>query len=89
MDRVAESTNRYLNRIAEDCSTVLGNGVVMLAVEEERRDDHVRLIARYRLADREWKSTASGETVLVAHAALRARLVEDRLRLGFASLVDR
>ena len=86
---MAESQDRYLTRIADDCSLVLGHGVVVLAVEEERRDDRVRLIARYRLADTVWESTGSGESILTAHAALRARLVEDRLRLGFASLADR
>jgi hypothetical protein len=78
-----------LAEIGEDCETVLGPGIELLGVEREDRDGSVWLVARYRHEDRGWESIATGETVVDAHAVLRARLLFDRIRLGFTELVER
>jgi hypothetical protein len=86
---VSEAEGRYLAEISDDCEAVLGQGIELLALEREQRDGGVRLIARYRLNDRTWESEAFAENVVAAHAALRGRLLIDRIRLGFSEYVDR
>jgi hypothetical protein len=85
---VSEAEDRYLAKVSEDCEAVLGPGVELLDFEFEEHGDAVRLVARYRLDDEVWESAATGQTVVAAHAALRARLLFDRIRLGFTALVE-
>jgi hypothetical protein len=86
---LSEAEDRYLAEISEDCEMVLGRGVELLGIEREEADAAVRLVARYRLGDRVWESAATGPTVVAAHAELRARLMFDRVRLGFTALAER
>jgi hypothetical protein len=85
---MGEAEDRYLTQIGEDCEGVLGRGIRLLGVQLEDRDDGVRLVARYQFGDRVWESAAVGETVVAAHSVLRARLLFDRVRLGFTALVE-
>lgn len=84
---MSEADDRYRAEIIEDCERILGYGIELVAFERED-DGEVRLIARYRLDDTDWESTGTGDTVIAAHADLRACLVADRLRLGFTAYVD-
>lgn len=86
---MSEAEDRYLTEISADCGVVLGPGIELLALVHESRGDAVRLVARYRLDDKVWESAAIGETVVAAHAELRARLLFDRIRLGFTVLAER
>lgn len=85
----SEADNRYLAEIGEDCLDLLGPGIELLGLDREDVDDTVRLVARYRFAGRLAQSAASGETVVAAHAALRERIVFDRVRLGFEAVAWR
>lgn len=85
---MGEAEDRYLAVISEDCEGVLGPGITMLGLEREDATMGVRLVARFQLGDRVWESEAIGQTVVAAHAALRARLLFDRVRLGFTALVE-
>jgi hypothetical protein len=85
---MSEADDRYLAEVAEDCRSILGDGIDLLELRLERGGD-VRLIARYRLGEEEWESTGAGETAIAAHADLRASLTIDRLRLGYSVLVGR
>lgn len=51
-------------------------------------DDDVRLVARYRLGSGDCESVGVGKSMLAAHAALRARILFDRIRFGFSDLVE-
>lgn len=86
---MSEAEDRYLAEISEDCEMVLGRGIELLGLEHEENHAAVRLVARYRLGDKVWESAATGETVVAAHAVLRARLLFDRIRLGFTTLAER
>lgn len=86
---MGEAEDRYLSEISKDCEGVLGAGVKLLGVQREDRDDGVRLVVRYQLEGRACESTATGETAVAAHAMLRARIVLDRVRLGFTAWVER
>ena len=86
---VTEAEDRYLTEVGHDCEAVLGRGIELLELESEQLDGAVRLVTRYRLDDRAWESDATGENVIAAHAALRERLLIDRIRLGFTEFVDR
>ena len=83
----AEADARYLETIAEDCLRILGDGVTMDGLTWDD-DLGSRLTIRYRLGDREGESSATGETIVAAHAALRNQLVVDRVRLAFSSVVQ-
>ena len=83
---ITDSDERYLDRILEDCVRVLGAGIDIEHVELEANDEVV-LQLRYRLGSFEGTSEGRGDTLLAAHAALRRRLVEDRLALGFRAIV--
>jgi hypothetical protein len=85
---LTDAEAQYLARIREDCERSVGPGAELLDVRHERRDGVVRLVARYRLGSRTRESAASGETMLAAHTALRARILEDRIRFGFSDLVE-
>jgi hypothetical protein len=86
---VSEAEDRYLAEVGHDCEAVLGRGIELLELESEKLDGAIRLVARYRLHDRPWESDATGENLIAAHAALRAQLLIDRIRLGFTEFVDR
>lgn len=85
----SEADDRYLAEIGEDCEELLGPGIELLGLEREETNDSVRLVARYRFAGRVAQSAASGDTVIAAHAALRERLVYDRVRLGLEAVAWR
>jgi hypothetical protein len=75
--------------ISEDWEALLGPGIELLGLDREESDSSVRLVARYRFVGKVRVSTATGETVVAAHAALRERLVFDRVRLGFEAVAWR
>lgn len=85
---INDADGRYLASIADDCHRILGPGVDLEDLAWAEDTDGVRLTLRYRLDGREGESVAVGETVVAAHAALRERLVIDRIRLGFMVIVD-
>jgi hypothetical protein len=84
----SEADARYLSRILEDSEGLLGPGTELLEARREIVGGGVRLVVRYRLGPRECESAGSGETVVEAHAALRTRIAEDRLRNAFTELVE-
>jgi hypothetical protein len=83
---VSQADREYLQRVAEDCEQLLGPEIELRALELDAKADVV-LRLRYRLGPAEWTSEGHGETVIAAHAALRQRLVLDRIRLGVKALV--
>ena len=85
---MADADERYLEEIGRDCEVVLGPGSTLLALERHDLDDGIELLARYRIDGWEGESIESGVTVVDAHARLRARLLFDRIRLGFTILVE-
>jgi hypothetical protein len=85
---MADAEDRYLEEIGRDCATALGPGSTLLAIERRDLGDRVELLARYRIGRWEAETTESGETVIDAHARLRARVLFDRIRLGFTVLVE-
>jgi hypothetical protein len=85
----SEAEDRYLAVVGDDCARLLGAGIELITLERDQDHGSVRLIAHYRRGDRIWLSAATGETILAAHAALRAVLTVDRIRLGFIELVER
>ena len=76
---------RYLQRVAQDCTNSLGSGVEVQDVELDADGDVV--LRWLRLGTAEWTSEGRGETVIAAHAALREQLVLDRIRLGIRALM--
>jgi hypothetical protein len=86
---MSEADDRYVAEIARDCERILGAGVELVDVTRDDGATGVRLAAHYRIADHLLESTADGETVVAAHAALRERLVVDRVRYTFTELLDR
>ncbi len=76
---------RYFERVAQDCEGLLGPGIELRALEVDDRSGVV-LRLRYRLGKAEWMTEAWGETVIEAHAALREKLVTDRIRIGVRAL---
>jgi hypothetical protein len=88
IDTRTEGEARYLSEIREDCRACLGPGADLLDVRREPTPDGVRLVAVYRLGGRERASVAAGETMLAAHTALRARILVDRIRFGYADLLE-
>ena len=86
---VSEAEDRYLAEVDDDCEEVLGPGMELIGLARADFEQSVRLIARYRFQDKVWESDATGETVVAAHAALRVRLVFDRVRLGFEAVAWR
>jgi hypothetical protein len=75
----------YLDRIREDCERILGTGVQVADLVWDKGDP-VTLTLRYQMGPVQATTVADGESVIAAHAALRQRLVEDRLRLGLDAL---
>ena len=86
--RMVDAEDRYLAEIGKDCEAVLGPGSTLVEIERRDREDGVELVARYRIDRWETESIETGETVVEAHARLRARLLFDRIRLGFTILVE-
>ena len=76
---------RYLERVAEDCEGILGPGIEVRDLEIDA-DQGVVLKLKYRLGKADWTSEGRGETVIEAHAALRDKLVLDRIRIGVRAL---
>lgn len=76
---------RYFERVAEDCEGLLGPGIELHSLELDDRSG-VLLRLRYRLGKADWTTEARGETVIEAHAALREKLVTDRIRIGVRAL---
>lgn len=84
---MSEAQDRYLAEIRDDCRMPLGTGIEFVSLDLEDGPS-VRLVARYRLDETDWTTTAIGETVVAAHADLRTRLLLDRVRLGFTALTE-
>ncbi|HEY5629328.1 MAG TPA: hypothetical protein VIR16_07430 [Candidatus Limnocylindrales bacterium] len=87
-DALTDAETQYLAHIWQDCEGRLGPGARLLEVRHEPAEDGVRLVARYRLGEREHESAGWGETMLAAHTALRERILIDRIRFGYANLVE-
>jgi hypothetical protein len=85
---MSEADDRYVTEIARDCERILGAGVELVDVIRDDGGTGVRLVAHYRLADHLLETSADGETVVAAHAALRERLVVDRVRYAFTAVID-
>lgn len=86
---MSEADDRYLAEISQDCEALLGPGIELLGLDREETHATVRLVAHYRFVGKIRESAATGETVVAAHAALRERLVFDRVRLGFEAVAWR
>ncbi len=87
-DALTDADACYLAQIWEDCEGCLGPGAELLDLRPAPAGEGVRLVARYRLGERERESAASGETMLAAHTVLRARILFDRIRFGYSELVE-
>lgn len=85
---VSEAEQRYVEAVADDCRRILGPGMELLDVEIEDGGPSTRMSVTYRLDGWGGTSSASGESVVDAHAALREALVVDRIKLGFAIATD-
>jgi hypothetical protein len=86
MPDVSEADRRYLERVAEDCVQLLGPEIELRGLELDANAEVV-LRLRYRLGPADSTSEGHGESVIAAHAALRERLVLDRIRIGFRAMV--
>lgn len=86
---MGEAEDRHLVEIAADCRGLLGPGIELVSLERALDGEVVRFIATLRAGDLTHASVASGGSVHEAHVALRRKLVEDRLGLGFEALVGR
>jgi hypothetical protein len=82
-----DADNAYLNRIADDCRTVLGPGATVLGVERVDVESAVRLTVQFQLLGAQRETSGVGPTVVAAHAALRHELVRARLEAGFGALI--
>jgi hypothetical protein len=76
---------RYFERVAEDCEGLLGPEIELRSLEIEDKSGVV-LRLKYALGKADWTTEARGETVIEAHAALREKLVIDRIRIGVRAL---
>ena len=76
---------RYFERVAEDCEGLLGPGIELRSLELDDRSGVV-LRLRYALGKADWTTEGRGDTVIEAHAALRERLILDRVRIGVRAL---
>jgi hypothetical protein len=87
---ISDAEARYLAEIVDDCARILGPGVEIVDAGRTDLDGPagVSLFVCYRLSGTERRSEGHGDTVVVAHAELRSRLVIDRLRYGFAAFVE-
>ena len=76
---------RYFERVAEDCEGLLGPEIELRSLEIE---DNAGVVLRlkYALGMADWTTEGRGETVIEAHAALREKLVIDRIRIGVRAL---
>ena len=75
----------YFERMAEDCAGLLGPEIELRSLELEETS-RVVLRLRYALGKAEWTTEGRGDTVIEAHAALRDKLVLDRIRIGVRAL---
>lgn len=88
MDELTDADAAYLAEISADLVEALGPGARLIVVRRERVDEGVRLVAWYRLGERDHTSAGIGETMLAAHSQLRGRILFDRIRLGLAALIS-
>ena len=82
---VSAAERRYFERVAQDCEGLLGPGIELRSLEMDDASG-VRLRLKYALGKADWTTEAWGETVIEAHAALREKLVTDRIRIGVRAL---
>ena len=85
---MSDAEMRYREAVADDCRTILGPGMDLLDLEILDGRERTTMTVTYRLDGRQGTSSASGDSVLGAHAALREALVIDRIRLGFSVATD-
>lgn len=69
-----------------DCAQVLGGDVELSALQLASNAEIVLRLA-YRLGSATGLTEGRGPNLIAAHVDLRRHLVEDRIRLGFRSLV--
>ena len=85
---MSEAEQRYVEAVAEDCRRILGPGMELLDLEIEEGFLETRMTVTDRLHGWDGVSSASGESVVGAHAGLREALVVDRIKLGFSVATD-
>jgi len=83
---ISDADERYLEWIAGDCEQVLGGDVELTALQLASNAEIVLRLA-YRLGSATGLTEGRGPNLIAAHVDLRRHLVEDRIRLGFRSLV--
>jgi hypothetical protein len=88
-ESLSDAEARYLAEIWSDCQEILGPALELLDLDRGVAEGATRLTARFRFAGRVRESMAAGETVVAAHAALRERLVYERVRLTFEAVAWR
>jgi hypothetical protein len=81
-----EATTQYLEKVRDDCASVLGSGIPVLSIEQVDAAGGVGLRVRFEAHGTVHEMSAIGDTVVAAHAALRLELVRVRLSVGFTSL---
>ena len=85
---MSEAEQRYVEAVADDCRRILGPGMELLDLAIDEGPLAASMAVTYRLDGWEGVSSASGESVVAAHAALREALVVDRIKLGFSVATD-
>jgi hypothetical protein len=85
MPEVSNADRSYLERVVEDCTELLGSGIEVRRLDVDANAEVV-LRLTYRLGSADQTSEGRGETVVAAHAALRDKLVLDRIGLGVRAL---
>jgi hypothetical protein len=83
----SEAATQYLEKVREDCASVLGSDIQVLSIERVDAAGGVGLRVRFEAHGTVQEMSAIADTVVAAHAALRSELVRARLGVGFASLV--
>jgi hypothetical protein len=82
---MSEAEVRYRDEIASDVRAMLGAGIELDSVEVDMTA--ATIAATYHLGELTRTTVGRGETVVEAHADLRAHLVEDRIGIGYQALI--
>ncbi len=85
---MTEAEARYLDEVRADCATLLGPGVDLDGPTIVHEGESTVLHVSYRMGPTRGESEGRGETTVAAHADLRGRLVEDRVRFAMWAYLD-
>jgi hypothetical protein len=83
---ISDADERYLDRIAEDCESLLGPGIELRGLELATNADQVLRLS-YRLGRFDGMTEGRGPTLVAAHADLRDNLVIDRITFSLHALM--